>query len=54
MTYAEYLALEDVSPERHEYLRGEVYAMSGGTPEHAALEAAIAGDGDGASRDAAY
>jgi Uma2 family endonuclease len=45
MTYAEYMALEARSGgQRHEYLRGEVYAMSGGTPEHAALEAAMAGE----------
>ncbi len=31
---AEYLALEQASTERHEYLRGEVWAMSGGTYEH--------------------
>jgi Uma2 family endonuclease len=44
MSYEEYLALEGSSAEKHEYLRGDVYAMSGGTPEHAALEAAIAGE----------
>ena len=42
MAYGEYLAFEEASPEKHEYLRGEVYAMSGGTPDHAALEAALA------------
>lgn len=41
LTYAEYLALEAESPLRHEYLRGEVHAMAGGTPEHAALAAAV-------------
>lgn len=40
-TYAEYLALEDESPIRHEYLDGEIYAMAGGTPDHAALAAAV-------------
>jgi Uma2 family endonuclease len=44
MTYPEYLALEESSAAKHEYLRGEIHAMSGGTPEHAALEAAIAGE----------
>jgi hypothetical protein len=29
-TYAEYTALEDESPIRHEYLDGEIYAMAGG------------------------
>ena len=37
MTYAEYFALEDKSAERHEFLNGEVFAMSGGTIEHARL-----------------
>lgn len=42
-TYAEYLALEDQSAIRHEYLDGEIYAMGGGTPDHAALAAAVIG-----------
>lgn len=41
MTYAAYLAAEEVSDTKHEYLRGEVYAMAGGTPEHAGLMAAV-------------
>lgn len=41
MTYAAYLAAEQVSDTKHEYLRGEVYAMAGGTPEHARLQAAV-------------
>jgi Uma2 family endonuclease len=40
-TYAEYLALEEESPIRHEYLDGEIYAMAGGTPDHAALAVAV-------------
>jgi Uma2 family endonuclease len=40
-TYAEYLALEEGSPVRHEYLNGEIYAMAGGSPDHAGLAAAI-------------
>lgn len=39
--YSEYLALEEHSPVRHEYVAGEIYAMAGGTPEHAALAAAV-------------
>lgn len=39
MTYAEYLALERTSAEKHEYLRGEVWAMAGGTPRHALMQA---------------
>jgi len=40
-TYAEYLALEAESTVRHEYLDGEIYAMAGGSPDHAALAAAV-------------
>jgi Uma2 family endonuclease len=39
-TYEQYLALEDESSVRHEYLDGEIYAMAGGSPDHAALAAA--------------
>jgi Uma2 family endonuclease len=42
-TYAEYLALEEESSVRHEYLDGEIYAMAGGSPDHAALAAAVIG-----------
>lgn len=42
-TYAEYVALEDESSIRHEYLDGEIYAMAGGSPDHAALAAAVIG-----------
>ncbi|WP_437756140.1 Uma2 family endonuclease [Sorangium sp. So ce1389] len=42
-TYAEYLALEASSNVKHEYLDGQIYAMAGGTPEHAALAAAVIG-----------
>ncbi len=38
-TYADYLSIERDSPVRHEYCDGEIYAMAGGTPEHAALAA---------------
>lgn len=41
MTYAAYLDAEQRSEIKHEYLRGEVYAMAGGTPEHAALAMAV-------------
>lgn len=41
MTYAEYLAAERVSDVRHEYLRGQVFAMAGGTPEHGRLAASV-------------
>lgn len=42
-TLAEYLALEASSNVKHEYLDGQIYAMAGGTPEHAALAAAVIG-----------
>jgi Uma2 family endonuclease len=41
--YAEYLALETSSNVKHEFLDGQIYAMAGGTPEHAALAAAVIG-----------
>jgi Uma2 family endonuclease len=41
MTYAEYLAAEAKSDVRHEYLRGEVWAMAGGTIEHARLQSQL-------------
>jgi Uma2 family endonuclease len=40
-SYAEYLALENHATVRHEYLDGEIYAMAGGSPDHAALAAAV-------------
>jgi Uma2 family endonuclease len=40
MTAAEYLAWEREQPERHGYLDGEVFCMSGGTARHAALQSA--------------
>lgn len=42
-TYAEYLAFETSSNVKHEFLDGQIYAMAGGTPEHAALAAAAIG-----------
>jgi Uma2 family endonuclease len=42
-TYTEYLALEEESSVRHEFLDGEIYAMAGGSPDHAALAAALIG-----------
>lgn len=39
--YSEYLSLEEHSLVRHEFIAGEIYAMAGGTPEHAALASAI-------------
>ncbi|AGP37135.1 hypothetical protein BE04_33380 [Sorangium cellulosum] len=36
-SYAEYLEQERTSPTKHEFLNGEIFAMAGGTPEHARL-----------------
>lgn len=38
-TYADYVALEQESSTRHEFLDGEIYAMAGGSEEHSALAA---------------
>ncbi len=38
-TYDDYVRVEQHSQVRHEFLDGEIYAMAGGTPEHAALAA---------------
>lgn len=39
-TFDDYLSVEEMSAVRHEFLNGEIFAMAGGTPEHAALSAA--------------
>ncbi len=41
MTVDAYLTWEREQNERHEYVHGEVFAMSGGSPRHAALIAAM-------------
>jgi Uma2 family endonuclease len=40
-TLDDYLAVEEMSGVRHEFLDGEIFAMARGTPEHAALSAAV-------------
>jgi Uma2 family endonuclease len=40
-SYAEYLRLLELSPVKLEYCDGEIYAMAGGTPEHADLAASV-------------
>jgi len=35
--YSSYLELEAASTTRHEFVSGEIFAMAGGTPEHARL-----------------
>lgn len=42
-SYAQYLALEEASNVKHEYLDEQIYGMAGGTPKHAALAAAVVG-----------
>ncbi|GAC1353280.1 MAG: Uma2 family endonuclease [Polyangiales bacterium] len=37
----EYVALERMANVRHEFHEGNIYAMAGGTPEHAALAANV-------------
>jgi Uma2 family endonuclease len=41
MSFADYVAAEAKSEIKHEWLNGEVRAMSGGTPEHSALAMAL-------------
>ncbi len=40
----EYLVAEAAGDVKHEFLRRAVHAMAGGTPEHAALSAAVIGE----------
>lgn len=40
-SFDEYLVLERDSLIKHEYVAGEIYAMAGGTPDHARLAARI-------------
>ena len=42
-TFRDYVELEAYSNVRHEFRAGSILAMPGGTPEHAALSAAISG-----------
>lgn len=43
-TFAEYLAIDDASDTRHEYVNGDVLAMSGGTLEHSQIAANVIGE----------
>jgi len=41
-TFDEYVELEEMSPNvKHEFLRGQVWAMAGGSPDQAAIAANI-------------
>ena len=42
-TYEDYRRFEEGTDAKHEYLDGQILAMAGGTPEHAALATAILG-----------
>jgi len=41
MSFKEYIAFEESTELRHEFEGGEVFAMAGGTPEHAAIAGAV-------------
>lgn len=41
MSYPEFVEFEKNAEQKHEFLRGEVLAMAGGSPEHAALALAV-------------
>lgn len=43
MTFADYIAREKASEIKHQFLDGEVFAMAGGTLEHALIAANIIG-----------
>jgi Uma2 family endonuclease len=40
-TFSDYLRIEHDAGIKHEYLDGQIYAMAGGTPEHAVLAANV-------------
>jgi Uma2 family endonuclease len=42
-TFVEYVRLEEMSPVKHEFLEGLVWAMAGGSPNHAGIAANISG-----------
>jgi Uma2 family endonuclease len=42
-SFYDYVLVEEMSPIKHEFLEGQVWAMAGGTPERAAVAAAVIG-----------
>ncbi len=43
LTYAEYLAAEELAVEKHHFVDGEMFAMSGGSRVHSALQTRLLG-----------
>lgn len=43
-TEGDFLAYEQASPERHEFLRGEVYIMAGVTAGHSTIQSNLLGE----------
>ena len=43
-TFAEYIAIDEASPIKHEFVNGEIFAMSGGTREHSLIAVNIASE----------
>lgn len=41
ISHENYLKDEEISPVRHEYVRGEVFAMAGGTQAHNTIAIAL-------------
>jgi Uma2 family endonuclease len=41
-TFEDYIAHEEATNAKHEYLDGQIYAKAGGTPEHSALAVSVA------------
>lgn len=41
LSYAEYLALEAASPEKHEFVDGELWSMAGGSRDHGVLQLSV-------------
>jgi Uma2 family endonuclease len=41
--FSDYVELEDVSTVKHEFLNGMVWAMAGGSPDHARIAANVSG-----------
>jgi Uma2 family endonuclease len=40
-TFAEYISIDEASATKHEYVNGEIFAMSGGTVKHGQLTANV-------------